>query len=166
MFRDQTHRARLLHLAAHGSLRRDNPTFSFIQLADGPLFVHDLVDLDLTGAHVVLTACSSGRAGAPVGDEWIGLARGFLQAGAASVVASLWPIEDGPTLELMSLYYGRLAEGQPPALALGSAMRKFMTLRPHPWHWAPFAVLGGHTVDLVPETVSPGLAGSRKRGHP
>lgn len=166
MFREQTRGARLLHLAAHGSLRRDNPTFSFIQMADGPLFVHDLVDLDLSGAHVVLTACSSGRAGAPVGDEWIGLARGFLQAGAASVVASLWPIEDGPTLELMRLYYGRLAAGEPPALALGSAMRKFMTLRPHPWHWAPFAVLGGHTVDLASERVSPGVAESRKRGHP
>ena len=164
MFRDQTHRARLIHLAAHGSLRRDNPAFSFIQMADGPLFVHDLVDLDLTGSQVVLTACSSGRAGAPVGDEWIGLARGFLQAGAASVVASLWPIEDGPTHELMGLYYGRLAQGDPPALALGAAMRKFMTLRPHPWHWAPFAVLGGLTVDPAQEN-TPHAAGSRKRGH-
>jgi tetratricopeptide (TPR) repeat protein len=133
----------LVHLATHGSLRRDNPMYSFVQLADGPLFVHDLAAFSLPGSTVVLTACSSGQGEAPSGDEWIGLARGFLQSGASSVVASLWPIQDKATLELMDLFYQGLAEDVAVATALGQAMRSLMDRRPHPWQWASFAVLGG-----------------------
>lgn len=136
-------RSQLVHIAAHGMLRRDNPAYSFVELADGPLFVHDLADLRLHASTVVLTACSSGRGAAPAGDEWIGLARGFLQAGASSVVASLWPIQDEPTLELMEPFYAAFAAGDPPPIALGKAMRALMVSRPHPWHWASFASLGG-----------------------
>lgn len=135
-------RAGLIHLAAHGSLRKDNPAFSSIQLSDGPLFVHDLAELRLPGSTVVLTACSSGRGVAPAGDEWIGLARGFLQAGASAVVASLWPIEDEATLELMDLFYQGLAAGRDVPEALRRAMVELRITRPHPWHWASLAVLG------------------------
>jgi CHAT domain-containing protein len=141
--RREGRRAHLVHIAAHGVLRRDNPAYSYVQLADGPLFVHDLADFRLPSSTVVLTACSSGRGAAPVGDEWIGLARGFLQAGASSVVASLWPIQDDPTLELMEFFYESFATGDAPAIALGHAMRSLMIRRPHPWHWASFASLGG-----------------------
>jgi CHAT domain-containing protein len=136
-------RAHLVHVAAHGMLRRDNPAYSFVQMADGPLFVHDLADMRLPSSTVVLTACSSGRGAAPAGDEWIGLARGFLQAGASCVVASLWPIQDEPTLELIERFYEGFGRGQPPPVALGHAMRSLMEVRPHPWHWASFASLGG-----------------------
>jgi hypothetical protein len=136
-------RAGLIHLAAHGSLRRDNPAFSSIQLADGPLFVHDLGGFRLSGSTVVLTACSSGRGAAPSGDEWIGLARGFLKAGASAVVASLWPIEDEATLELADLFYRGVVAGHDVAEALRRAMVELRGTRLHPWHWASLAVLGG-----------------------
>ena len=135
--------AGIVHLAAHGSLRRDNPAYSFIELADGPLYVHDLLHLQLPSSTVVLTACSSARGSAPAGDEWIGLARGFLQAGASTVIASLWPIQDEPTVELMDCFYEELTSGLTAPEALGAAMRRLMRTRPHPWHWASFAVLGG-----------------------
>ncbi len=140
---DQAPQAEILHLAAHGSLRRDNPAYSFIELADGPFYVHDLVHLQLPASLVVLTACSSARGAAPAGDEWIGLARGFLQAGAGTVVASLWPIQDEPTVELMDEFYEEFKLGVSAPIALGRAMRSLMQERPHPWHWASFAVLGG-----------------------
>lgn len=133
----------LVHLAAHGSLRRDNPSFSYLELTDGPLFVHDLRDLRMGGSTVVLTACSSGRGEAPTGDEWIGLARGFVRAGAGAIVASLWPIQDEPTVELIDSFYSRYADGSPPAEALAHAMRTLLRDRPHPWQWGSFAVLGG-----------------------
>lgn len=142
-------RSGLIHLAAHGSLRGDNPAFSFIQLADGPLFVHDLADYRLPGSTVVLTACSSGQGVALAGDEWIGLARGFLSSGAATVVASLWPIHDEATRELMDRFYRALlpeADRAPdmgdPAQALAEAMRETKANRLHPWQWAAFAVAG------------------------
>lgn len=142
IFRDAP-TADLVHLAAHGSLRHDNPAYSFIELADGPLYVHDLLHLRLPASTVVLTACSSARGSAPAGDEWIGLARGFLQAGASTVIASLWPIQDEPTVELMDLFYEEFVGGQIAPVALGRAMRRLLGTRPHPWHWASFAVLGG-----------------------
>jgi tetratricopeptide (TPR) repeat protein len=135
--------ANLIHIAAHGMLRPDNPAYSYIELSDGPLFVHDLKDLRFPASTVVLSACSAGRGAAPTGDEWIGLARGFLRAGASTVVASLWPIEDEPTLELMDLFYERMVAGHSPPLALGESMRELMCQRPHPWHWASFAAVGG-----------------------
>ncbi len=135
--------ASIIHLAAHGVLRPDNPYYSFIELADGPLFVHDLAGLELSGAAVVLTACSSGRGAAPAGDEWIGLARGFLQAGASAVIASLWPIAEEPTLALMDTFYDAIAGGESAPRALASAMRAVRGSHSHPWQWASFACLGG-----------------------
>jgi CHAT domain-containing protein len=140
--------ASIVHLAAHGSLRPDNPAFSFLQLTDGPLLVTDVSRLSLAGSTVVLSACSSGRSSAPAGDEWIGLARGFVQAGAVSVVASLWPIQDEPTLELVDRFYSELATQSVP-VALGRAMRAQKERRAHPWHWAPFALLGGVQPSVV-----------------
>lgn len=142
-FRQEATRHQVVHLAAHGSLRRDNPAFSFVQLSDGPFFVHDLEDVCFEGSTIVLTACSSGRATAPAGDEWIGMAQGFLKAGASAVIASLWPIQDGPTLELMDRFYERFRENDDPAVALAEAMTTLRRTLPHPWHWASFAALGG-----------------------
>ncbi len=140
--RTEAERCALIHLAAHGSLRPDNPAYSFVELADGPLFVHDLATFRTGGASVVLSACSSGRGQAPAGDEWIGLARGFLQTGARAVVASLWPVHETPTLELMEAFYEGFAAGSDDASALGAAMRAVRARRPHPWNWASFAVSG------------------------
>lgn len=135
--------ASIIHLAAHGVLRPDNPYYSSLQLADGPIFVHDLTGFELSGATVVLTACSSGRGAAPAGDEWIGLARGFLRAGASAVIASLWPIADEPTLALMDSFYESVARGESAPRALANAMRVVRRTYPHPWQWASFACLGG-----------------------
>lgn len=141
--RSQGPQNELIHLAAHGSLRGDNPAYSFIELSDGPFFVHDLGSIQLPASTVILTACSSGRGANPAGDEWIGLARGFLSAGASTVVASLWPIQDQPTLDLMCGFYESYAAHVDTPRALGDAMRCCRVTHPHPWHWASFACLGG-----------------------
>jgi CHAT domain-containing protein len=78
----------VLHLACHGSFRSDNPMFSSPKLCDGWLTAADALDLDLEGALVTLSACESGRNEVFAGDELIGLTRGFLGAGAATLVAS------------------------------------------------------------------------------
>lgn len=146
-FLDRARSVNLLHLAAHGSLREDNPAFSYVELSDGPLYVYDLSGLRMKGAIVVLTACSSGRAAAPSGDEWVGLARGFLQAGASAVIAALWPIDDRAALELMDLFYASLRGRPAGAFGAPHALRRAMVTlretRPHPWQWASFGIWGG-----------------------
>jgi tetratricopeptide (TPR) repeat protein len=135
--------ADLIHLAAHGALRTDNPAFSQLQLSDGPLFVHDLGSLRLPGSLVVLTACSSGRGERLAGDEWVGLAQAFLHAGASTVVTSLWPIEDGATASLMDGFYQSLSRGESIPESLRAAMLETSRSLVHPWQWASFSTTGG-----------------------
>ena len=132
----------LVHVAAHGSLRPENPAFSYLQLSDGPFFAHDLRQCRFHDATIVLTACSSGAGIAPTGNEWIGLSRGFLMAGASSVVGSLWPVHDLATLELMRRFYPGISRGRSPAESLGDAMRGLLKDGFETWQWAPFAVFG------------------------
>lgn len=54
---------------------------------------------------VVLSACQTGMVGTRLPDEVVGLPAGWLQAGAAGVVASLWPVSDRATLALMIKFY-------------------------------------------------------------
>ena len=67
--------------------------------------------LDLAGALVTLSACESGRNEVYAGDELMGLTRAFLGAGATTLVASLWLVQDETTAELMENWYEHLSEG-------------------------------------------------------
>ena len=135
--------ADVLHLACHGQFRSDNPMFSALHLVDGPFTVQDAEALRLPQGVVVLSACESGVATASKGDEVIGLVRAFLIAGAARVVASLWPVDDKVTTEFMAVFYSSLRAGASPATALRSAQLEVMKTHPHPFHWAAFTVYGG-----------------------
>ena len=135
--------ADILHLACHGQFRSDNPMFSALHLVDGPFTVQDAEALRLPQGIVVLSACESGVATASKGDEVIGLVRAFLIAGAARVVASLWPVDDAVTTEFMAVFYSSLRAGASPAEALRRAQLEVMKTHPHPFHWAAFTVYGG-----------------------
>jgi CHAT domain-containing protein len=107
--------------------------------------VHEVFDLELDGQLVVLSACqtavgSGSRADVPPGDEWVGLLQAFLQAGAGSVVASLWAVEDDATAEVMTRFHGAIASGAPAATALAHALRDPDTA--HPFYWAAFIASG------------------------
>jgi CHAT domain-containing protein len=102
--------------------------------------------LRLRAQVVVLSGCdTAGTAGAQAagGDEWVGLVRAFLLAGAARVVASLWPVDDRITSEFMACFHPALARGEPPAAALRHAQGALRQHHPHPFHWAAFALHGG-----------------------
>ena len=113
--------AALLHLAAHGSLRSDNPSFSALLLADGPFTVYDLERLRRPPHHVVLAACDTGRAHTVAGDEILGFGAALLSAGTATLVAPVVPVPDGETVPLMRDYHRGLLAGQSPAAALAAA---------------------------------------------
>jgi CHAT domain-containing protein len=76
------------------------------------------------------------------GDELLGLTRGFLSAGAASVLMSLWTVDDEATAELMTTFYGELARTKSPAAALRHAQVQLLQQRPHPFFWSPFVLVG------------------------
>jgi CHAT domain-containing protein len=131
-----------LHLACHGLFRADNPMFSALKLHDGWLTAADAVSLDLSDALVTLSACESGRSEIIGGDEVLGLARAFLGAGAATLVVSLWLVQDETTADLMGTWYGRLRAGEGRAAALRAAQLELKERYPHPYYWAPFVLIG------------------------
>ena len=131
-----------LHLACHGLFRSDNPMFSALKLHDGWLTAADVMSLDLPGALVALSACESGRSEVIGGDEILGLTRAFLGTGAATLVVSLWVVQDETTAELMGTWYDRLRRGEGPAKALRAAQVEIKDRHDHPYYWAPFVLVG------------------------
>jgi CHAT domain-containing protein len=141
-FRSQAPQADVIHLASHAVFREDNPLFSAIRLADGWLSLYDLYSLRLRASLVTLSACETGVSEVLAGDELVGLARGFFQAGSASVVVSLWAVNDASTAQLMAGFYAHLDAGLGPAAALRAAQIELRSATPHPFYWAPFLVMG------------------------
>jgi CHAT domain-containing protein len=134
--------ADVVHFACHGQFRPDNPLFSSLRLGDGWLTVRDAYSLNLHCALVTLSACETGVNDVAPGDELIGLARGFFAAGSASLLCSLWTVDDEATSEMMVDFYGRLRASSSPAKALRGAQLAMMQERQHPFFWAPFVVTG------------------------
>ena len=142
-----------LHLAAHGDFRFDNPLFSGLILADGWLTTMDIFNLRLKASLVTLSACQTGRNVIGGGDELLGLMRAFLGAGAASVVLTLWAVEDHSTAQLMEIFYKKLTDGYSKGAALREAQLQFIRADDnasieeagnytHPYFWAPFFLVG------------------------
>jgi CHAT domain-containing protein len=141
-FLDLAPRSRFLHLATHGHFRQDNPMFSSVQLADGPLSFYDVFDLELNAELVTLSACNTGLNELSSGDELSGLMRGFLYAGAPSLMVSLWAVNDRSTCEMMQSFYRHLAAGVPKRTALRRAQLEGLERYGHPYYWAPFILMG------------------------
>jgi CHAT domain-containing protein/tetratricopeptide (TPR) repeat protein len=112
------------------------------QIEDGLLSAYEVSGLNLTGTElVVLSACETGIGDLRVGEGVFGLRRAFIQAGAKSLVVSLWKVEDRATSELMREFYRGMRE-----MDKGEAMRqaklKLKETRSHPFFWAPFVLMG------------------------
>lgn len=141
----------IVHIAAHGLFRLDAPNFSHIRLADRQLSAIEVFNLELSSCSLVtLSACETGRAVIGGIDEVIGLGRGFLYAGAASLLPTLWKVDDASSAELMEVFYRSLSRGLPKSLALAEAQRAFLLrartaanpYRAHPYFWAAFQLIG------------------------
>ena len=128
--------ADVLHLACHARFRDDNPEFSALALADGPLTLHELREWRLHAGLVVLAACETAASRLAPGDEALGLVRGFLIARAGQVLATRWQVNDASTADLMSDFYAALAAGRPAELALQGAQAAAARQGLHPFHWA------------------------------
>lgn len=138
--------ADILHFACHGEPNPDNPMLSALRLApdpdnDGYLHAGEVFDLELKPSLVVLSACNSGVGNVSSGNELMGLTRSFFYAGAQSIVASLWFVDDRSTSELMQAFYRNLG-AMNTAEALRQAKLEIKAKYPDPIHWAPFALQG------------------------
>ena len=111
---------RLVHVAAHGVHRSENPMFSSLSLAGGPLFAYELDQRPQLPEHVVLSACDAGQSTARA-TETLGLTSVLLQLGTSSVVAGVARVHDDTAAQIMTAYHEELARGASSAEALCAA---------------------------------------------
>ncbi|MGA9993891.1 MAG: CHAT domain-containing protein [Pyrinomonadaceae bacterium] len=151
---------RILHFATHSLLNSETPELSGVVLSlvdehgnsrAGFLRLHDIYHMNLSADLVVLSACRTGLGRNVQGEGVVGLTSGFMYAGAKSVIASLWKVDDDATAELMSHFYrAMLKDGLPPAAALKAAKREMWKQERwrSPFYWAAFTLQGDYTADL------------------
>ena len=151
---------RIIHFATHGVLDSETPELSGLVLSlfdkdgepqDGFLRLNDIYNLDLPADLVVLSACNSALGKQIKGEGLVGLTRGFMYAGAARVMASLWKVDDEATAELIKHFYQEmLAEKKAPAEALRQAQIAMWQQKRwrSPYFWAPFVLQGEYKGEI------------------
>ncbi len=146
---------RIVHFATHALVYGVHPQLYGIVLSlvdkkgkpqDGFLRLNEIYNLKLSSDLVVLSACQTALGKEIQGEGLVGLTRGFMYAGAARVVASLWKVNDKASAELMKYFYeAMLGQNQlRPGAALRAAQIK-MWKQPRwsfPYYWAAFLVQG------------------------
>ncbi len=145
---------RFIHFATHGVLNSAHPELSRLVLSrldrqgrkrDGFVFAHEIYNLELAADLVVLSACETALGVDIRGEGLLGLTQGFMYAGAASVLVSLWNVDDQATAELMAqLYRKLLIEELRPAAALSAAQAAIRRQKrwQAPYFWAGFVLQG------------------------
>ncbi len=112
----------VLHFAMHAVVDTARPELSELRLPAGePLRPGDVMQLDLAGTIVVLSACSSADGRVVSGEGVLGLARAFLAAGASAVVGTRWPVRDSEAAAFVDDFYAALGEGRTVAGAVAAA---------------------------------------------
>ena len=147
-------RYRMVHFATHGLIDSRRPELSSLVLSlvnekgerqNGFLRLHDIYNLELAADLVVLSACQTALGQEIRGEGLVGLTRGFMYAGSARVLASLWSVDDRATSVLMKSFYRHMISGgKSPAAALRQAQMD-MSQNPRwssPYYWAGFSLQG------------------------
>lgn len=117
-------RADLVHLAAHGRFRTDNPLLSSLTLSDGQLTVYDLEAVRRVPGCLVLSACDAGLSEVRAGDELMGLAAALFSLGTRTLVAAVAPVPDGETRPVALAFHDELRAGRRPAEALARTIAR------------------------------------------
>src|SRR5205085_4697147 len=165
----------ILHFATHGLLDPKRPEHSGLLLStvnregqaqNGFVGLQDIYGLRAPVDLVVLSACQTALGKDVRGEGLLGLTRGFMYAGASSVMASLWKVDDEATAELMrQAYVNMLQKGMTPAAALRAA-QNYIRQRPEwrsPYYWAGFTLQGEYRQIIRPAAAT-SAAGLYRKG--
>ena len=113
--------AGLAHLACHGHLRSDNPSFSALQLSDGALTVHEMEVRGIAPHRMVLASCNSAADRSYEGNEVLGFVSALIARGTAGLVASIVVIPDAAAMPVMEALHRQILRGDRLSDALFSA---------------------------------------------
>jgi hypothetical protein len=139
----------LFHFSGHAILDA-NELFSYLPLdAQGTnLYAYEFDNWKTNAKLVVLSACETGSGKVAAGEGVLSFARSIIRSGAASVVSTLWPVNDQSTSEIINRFYKNLTFGQTKSMALANAKKDFLRSCPdyqkHPYYWAGITITGNN----------------------
>jgi CHAT domain-containing protein len=155
-FREKAVDANVLHLSTHAFASADAGA-PLIAFHDQPLYLREVYHQDLNADLVVLSACQTNIGKLAKGEGVLGLGRGFIQAGAASVIASLWNVNARAGGQVLSNFYQTIGQGETKGMALHQAQLSYLddaTMRDvekSPYLWAGLTYYGTETgLELPP----------------
>jgi len=153
-FLEEQSKYKVIHLATHGMAHPTRDDFSFLAfsgngkepLDESLLYVKEIYNLSTNAEMVVLSACETGAGRLVQGEGIASIARSFSFAGAKSLLATRWNVNDKTTKDLMSLFFSKIKKGSKKDVALHQAINGFIETsshhHAHPFYWASFMALG------------------------
>ena len=126
-FLRQLPEATLVHYAGHAVQHHERPGLNALVLGDaanrsGTVLQSEIYGLSLPRQPiVVLAACSTGTLNVTEVEARSSLSRAFIAAGASSVVATLWPVDDRGSAIFTTSFHRELSRSADPATALWHA---------------------------------------------
>lgn len=136
-----------LHIASHAVAPSAPDQTPYLQLADGPLHLHELDTARNGTPFVVLSTCSSGEGRHYSGVGTLSLGNALLRSGSSTVVQTLWPVDDQATSEILDLMYAEMANGTNASQALAQAKASFINTHRNdalsdPFYWSGIILTG------------------------
>lgn len=153
-FKNIAPKSNILHLAMHATINDSLPMQSKMIFAGNRgnyMHTHEIFNMDLNTDMVVLSACNTGSGRLSTGEGIISMARGFVYAGAPSVVMTLWEAQDETGANIMESYYDYLNKGLTKDVALQQAklnvLKDANMAKSHPFFWSSY-IVSGETIPL------------------
>lgn len=146
-FIEEAKTASILHLSTH-AFSTTGTASPHIAFHDSLLLLHDLYHQQISAELVVLSACQTNVGQLASGEGVLGLGRGFLQAGAGSIIASLWNVNAFGSGRILRGLYDHLDQGQNRGMALHQAQLDYLAdesvrqRNKSPYLWAGFTYYG------------------------
>ncbi len=158
-FKEFAASSHVIHISSHSLLLKDQPLIIFSQQNDnendGFLELGEIVQLNLSSNLVVLSSCRSGLGKIDASEGILGMQKAFFDAGAKSIVVSLWDVNDKYTSYFMKDFYKHLAEGISKSEALRAAKLDFIkNYSANPYYWSAFVLSGNSTTLKLEQTSS------------
>jgi CHAT domain-containing protein len=154
-FRDASDNSVIFHLAMHALPDSTNSKYSFFLFGsdnkiengdDGKLYNYEISLMRSNSPMVVLSACNSGTGELYQGEGMMSLARGFLLAGASSVIKTAWEVNDEVSARIISDFYRYLSLGKTKDEAMRQAklnlLKNSSPSLHNPYYWAAYEVMG------------------------
>lgn len=157
--RNSLQEAKVVHLAVHGVERTETDTEPKLILPvadsihDGQFRLSELYQIAVKSDLVILSACQTAQGNYSEGEGTMSMSRGFAFSGCPSIISGLWPLYDGSTSRLMTLWYQSIVKGQPLEISLQKSTKKYLNevspLEAHPSYWAGVVLVGANDLSLT-----------------